>query len=84
MTRAYSNLFELFNDWGIRFQSVFKPMHTKPMIWVRRKSNKAERLVTGYEEPNIAVVDGERWTLESMRQNWEYLDGSTFGKESEE
>lgn len=80
MAREYRNLFELFNDWGVRFQSTYYE-HTKPMIWVRRKSDKAERLVTGYEEPNIAVVDGERWTLKAMKECWEYLDGSTFGKE---
>lgn len=84
MARAYNNLFELFNDWGVRYQSVFRPANTRPQIWVRNIVDGWECQIDGYNEPDMVRINGAEWTLEEMFVNFVYLDGSAFGKENEE
>lgn len=75
--RPYKDTEEMVADWKTRFNMIISP-NSMPLIWVT--NNKALSLITDYAKYAVSVF-GTTLSLETLYEEYIYLDGSPCGKE---
>ena len=82
--RPYESSAEMIADFIARFK-VNCPPYCKPLIWVRLKVDKRERLIVAYGDNFVEIGNKTKAvTLQHLFEQYEYLDGSPVGMEMKE
>ena len=79
--RPYESSAEMIADYIDRFK-VNCPSYCEPLIWVRLKVDKRERLIVAYGTNFVEIGNkAKAVTLQKLFDDYEFLDGSPCGKE---
>lgn len=76
-SRPYENTEELVNDFCERFHYTYQKSDSLPLIWFEWR--EAKWLIGGIAE-TIVFSDGNKFTMQYLFDNCNYLDGSPMGK----
>ena len=80
--RPFKNCDELVAFWSKNYQTGFRPAFTKPLIWVRLKVDKRERLIVAFGTDFVEIGNKSKAvTLQHLFEQYEFLDGSHCGME---
>ena len=87
--RPFKDCDELVEFWIKHYQSMRKPMYTKPLIWVRLKCDGRERLIVafgkGFGTDFVEIGNKAKAVpLQKLFDDYEFLDGSPIGMEVKE
>lgn len=83
--RPFKDCDELVEFWSLNYQSVMRHTFTKPLIWVRLKDDKRERLIVAYGDNFVEIGNKTKAvTLQHLFEQYEFLDGSPVGMEVKE
>lgn len=82
--RPFKDCDELVEFWTKRYQTVMRPAHTKPLIWVRLKCDGRERLVVAFGKglgTDFVEIGNKAKavTLKKLFEDYEFLDGCVIG-----
>ncbi|MBO7123254.1 MAG: hypothetical protein J6V90_08250 [Treponema sp.] len=81
--RPYINSAEMIADFIDRFK-VNCPSYCKPLIWVRLKVDKRERLIVAFGTNFVEVGNkAKAVSLQKLFEDYEFLDGRTVGVKNE-
>lgn len=82
--RPYESSVEMIVDFIDRF-NVNCLSYCKPLIWVRLKVDKRERLIVAYGDNFVEIGNKTKAvTLQHLFEQYEFLDGSPVGMEVKE
>ena len=76
--RPYISSEEMVDDFRKRFNVKDWPNHAMPLIWLRDNATGYEHLVEGYGS-DCVIIEGKRKHLQTIFENYTYLDGSVVG-----
>lgn len=80
--RPFKDCDELVEFWSKNYQTGFRPANTKPLIWVRLKVDKRERLIVAFGTDFVEIGNKAKAVpLQKLFDDYEFLDGSPCGKE---
>ena len=81
--KPYVTVDEFIQDFQERFPTaVPRPAYTKPLIWVRLKVDKRERLIVTYGDNFVEIGNKTKTvTLQHLFEQYEFLDESPVGME---
>jgi hypothetical protein len=78
--RPFKDCDELVEFWSKNYQTGFRPANTKPLIWVRLKVDKRERLIVAFGTNFVEIGNkAKAVTLQKLFDDYEFLDGSPVG-----
>ena len=78
--RPFKDCDELIEFWTKNYQTVLRPANTKPLIWVRLKCDKRERLIVAFGTDFVEIGNkAKAVTLQKLFENYEFLDGAVCG-----
>ena len=83
--RPFKDCDELIEFWIKHYQSTNKPMYTKPLIWVRLKVDKRERIIVAFGTDFVEIGNKVKAVpLQKLFDDYEFLDGCVIGVKVEE
>lgn len=82
--RPFKDCDELVEFWSKNYQTGFRPANTKPLIWVRLKVDKRERLIVAFGTDFVEIGNkAKAVTLQKLFDDYEFLDGCVIGVKNE-
>lgn len=71
--RPFKDCDELVEFWSKNYQTGFRPAFTKPLIWVRLKVDKRERLIVAFGTDFVEIVNKAKTvTLQHLFEQYEF------------
>lgn len=83
--RPYESVAEMLCDYKRRVRKINNhPKNTMPLIWLKCSETGAERLATGFDREGNNVFVGYWRDMSELYTDYQYLDGTPFGRLVEE
>ena len=80
--RPFKDCDELVEFWSKNYQTGFRPAYTKPLIWVRLKCDKRERLIVAFGTDFVEIGNKAKAVpLQKLFNDYEFLDVKPCGVE---